>query len=90
MTDLFCKWVETFPLCGTDSETLAKILVDEVVCQYGVPVCFHSDQGANLNSQVILSLCRHLDRRTMPNILSTVGSRKIKPHPGIDAIKNGK
>ena len=32
VTDLFSKWVEAFPLCATDSETLAKILVDEVVC----------------------------------------------------------
>ena len=60
VTDLFSKWVEAFPLRATDSETLAKILVDEVVCRYGVPVCLHSDQGANLNSQVILSLCRRL------------------------------
>ena len=60
VTDLFSKWVEAFPLRATDSETLAKILVDEVVCRYGVPVYLHSDQGANLNSQIILSLCRHL------------------------------
>ena len=60
VTDLFSKWVEAFLLRATNSETLAKILVDEVVCRYGVPVCLHNDQGANLNSQVILSLCRRL------------------------------
>ena len=32
VTDLFSKWVKAFPMCVTDSETLAKILVDEVVC----------------------------------------------------------
>ena len=57
VTDLLSKWVEAFPLCATDSETLAKVLVDEIVCHYGVPV---SDQGANLNSQVIMSLCKRL------------------------------
>ena len=60
ITDMFSKWVEAFPLCITDSETLAKVLVDEVVCRYGVPLTLHSDQGANLNSEVITSLCKQL------------------------------
>ena len=36
ITDLFSKWVEAFPLAATDSKTLASVLVDEVVCRYGV------------------------------------------------------
>ena len=36
ITDMFSKWVEAFPLRVTDSETLAKVLVDEIVCRYGV------------------------------------------------------
>ena len=57
VTDLFSKWVEAFPLVKTDSLTLAKVLVEEVVCRYGVPQYLHSDQGANLVSDVIQSLC---------------------------------
>ena len=60
ITDLFSKWVEAFPLAVTDSETLASVLMDEVVCRYGVPRSLHSDQGANLNSQVICALCKWL------------------------------
>ena len=60
ITDLFRKWVEAFPLAVTDSETLASVLMDEVVCRYGVPRSLHSDQGANLNSQVICALCKRL------------------------------
>jgi len=60
ITDMFSKWVEAFPFRVTDSETLAKILVDEVICHYGVPVSLHSDQGSNLNSEVITSLCKQL------------------------------
>ena len=60
ITDMFSKWVEAFPLRVTDSETLAKVLVDEVVCRYGVPLTLHSDQGPNLNSEVITSLCNQL------------------------------
>ena len=57
VTDLFTKWVEAFPLAQTDSVTLAKVLVNEIVCHYGVPRYLHSDQGANLVSDVIKSLC---------------------------------
>ena len=57
ITDLFTKWTEAFPLKVTDSETLAKILVNEVICRYGVPSSLHSDQGANLTSKLISSLC---------------------------------
>lgn len=56
VTDLFRKWVEAFPLVTTDSVTLAKVLVEKVVCRYRVPQYLHSDQGANLVSDVINSL----------------------------------
>ena len=60
VTDIFSKWVEGFALQSTDTETLATVLVNEVVCQYGVPSRLHSFQGANLTSQVISFLCRGL------------------------------
>ena len=57
VTDLFTKWVEAFPLCSTESTMLATVLVDEIVCRYGVPTNIHSDQGANFTSAVIQHLC---------------------------------
>ena len=56
ITDLFNKklfyWL-------ADSDTLASVLIDEVVCRYGVPRSLHSDQGANLNSMQV-ALCKRL------------------------------
>ena len=60
VTDIFSKWVEAFALQSTDTETLATVLVNEIVCRYGVPSSLHSDQGANLTSQVASSLCKCL------------------------------
>ena len=57
VTNRFSIWVEAFPLVTTDSVTLAKVLVDEVVCHYGVPLYLHSDQGANLVSDVMQPVC---------------------------------
>ena len=60
VTDIFTKWVEAFPLQNTLSTTLATVLVDEEICRYGVPTYLHHDQGANLCSEVIRSVCKLL------------------------------
>ena len=60
VTDLFSKSTEAFALKTTDSETFARVLVDEVICRYGMPSTLHSDQGANLTSNLIVSLCKNL------------------------------
>ena len=60
VTDLFSKWTEAFPLKSTDSQTLATVLVNEVICRFGVPATLHSDQGANLTSNLISALCKLL------------------------------
>ena len=60
VTDLFSKWVEAFPVKSTDTETLASLLVHEVICRYGLPSYIHSDQGANLTSNLMAAVCKHL------------------------------
>jgi len=60
VTDLFTKWVEAFPIKDTTTITLVTILLNDIVCRYGVPTSLHSDQGANLCSSVIHSLCQAL------------------------------
>ena len=60
ITDLFTKWVEAFPLKDTTATTLATTMLNEVICRYGVPSGLHSDQGANLCSNVVYSLCELL------------------------------
>ena len=72
VTDLFSKWVEAFPVKSTDTETLARLLVDEVVCRYGTPLYLHSDQGANLTSKLMESVC---------NLLGIEQTRTSSYHP---------
>lgn len=57
VTDLFTKWVEAFLLVDTTATTLATILMNDIVCRYGVPTYLHSDQGANLCSAVVQKFC---------------------------------
>ena len=45
---------------SADSETLAKVLTDEVIFRYGIPSSLHSDQGTNLTSNLTSLLCQNL------------------------------
>ena len=60
VTDLFTKWVEAFPITNTTAVTLATVLMNEIVCRFGVPTYLHSDQAANLRSAVVQELCHLL------------------------------
>ena len=77
VTDIFS--FEAFLLRSTDTETLATVLVNEVICRYGVPTVLHSDQGANLTSQVISSRCEHLGiERTQTTAYHPQGNGQVE------------
>ena len=77
VTDLFSKWVEAFAIRDTTSTTLATVLVDEVISCSGVPACIHSDQGANLCSEVIQTMCKLLGMgRTRTSAITFKGMDK--------------
>ena len=35
--DYLTKWVEAYPVVDQTSETIARLLVDNIVCRHGVP-----------------------------------------------------
>ena len=79
VTDLFSKWTEAFPLKTTDSETLAKILIDEVIFRYGMASSLHSDQGADLTSNLISSLCHNMGiTQTQTSAYHLQGNTQVK------------
>jgi hypothetical protein len=55
--DYFTKWVEAFPVADQRADTIAKLLVEHVVCRHGVPEQLLSDRGANFLSDLIQGVC---------------------------------
>lgn len=51
------KWVEAFALPDQTSESIARLLVDAVICRHGVPRELLSDRGANLLSELMRGVC---------------------------------
>ena len=75
--DHFTKWVELFPIRNQEAATVAKILVDRVICVHGCPLQILTDQGPNFESTLFQELCRLLavDKiRTTPYKPSTNGN----------------
>ena len=50
--DCLTKWVEAFAAEDQTSETIARLLVDHIVCHHGVPVELLSNRGTNLVSKM--------------------------------------
>jgi hypothetical protein len=60
VTDYFIKWAEAYPLRNQEAETVARVLVEQFICRFGVPLSLHSDQGSNFESNVFQSVCKLL------------------------------
>ena len=50
--DYLTKWIEAFAVSNQTSETIAKLLVERIVCAHGVPEQLLSDRGANFLSDL--------------------------------------
>ena len=60
IVDYFTRWIELFPLRHTTASHIANILVNEVICRYGVPSYILSDNGPQFISQLFNAVCNHL------------------------------
>ena len=67
--DYFTKWKEAYPMKNMEATTVARILVHEFICRFGVPKHLHTDQGRNFEVEIIKKICKLLDikkTRTSP------------------------
>ena len=75
--DYFTKWPEVYPIANQETDTIAKVLVEEFVCRFGAPLHIHSDQGRNFCSKVFNEMC------TLPGIKKT---QTTPYHPQSDGM----
>ena len=52
-TDLFTKWVEAFATPKADAQTVAALLVDEIICRHGAPARLLSDRGTHFTNAIV-------------------------------------
>ena len=74
--DHFSKFAFAFPMLNQEASTVAKILVEKVICLMGTPTRILTDQGPNFESNLFKKLCKALGVakvRTSPYEASTNG-----------------
>ena len=59
--DYFTKWKEAYPMRDMEATTVARLLVNEFFCQFGLPDFLHTDQGRNFESTLIKEVCALLN-----------------------------
>ena len=74
---LLLKWTEAYPIPNMEAVTVAKCLVHEFICLFGVPEQLNSDQGRNFESKVIKNIC---------DLLQIPKTRTSAYHPQSDGL----
>ena len=59
--DYLTKWVEVFAVPNQKAETIARLLVEGVICRHGAPLELLSDRGTNFLSDLVLEVCKLFD-----------------------------
>ena len=57
--DYGARWAESFPTKDMKVESVARILVDEIVCRHGAPDEILSDQGKSFLAEVVAEVCEY-------------------------------
>jgi hypothetical protein len=66
VTDLFTRWVETFPVKGATTKTTVKLLENEVFCRWGYPQAAITDNGTQFKSNGFKRACHRWRIRHWP------------------------
>ena len=77
ISDYFTKWAEALPMPNMGACTVAKILVEEVLCRFGIPQTIHSDQGRQFESNLFQEMCK---------LLGIEKTRRTPYHPQSDGM----
>ena len=75
--DYFTKWKEAHAMPNMEAITVARILVNEFICRFGIPEQLHTDQGKNFESTLIKEICK---------ILGITKTRTTPYHPQSDGM----
>ena len=69
IVDYFSKWTDAFPMKNKYADTVADLLVDNIILRFGMPLVIHSDQGRKFQNGLKKSICTLLgctETRTAP------------------------
>jgi hypothetical protein len=60
LADCFTKWTEAYAIPDQESLTITRVIVNEFISRFGVPLQLHSDQGRSFEAKLFKDLCDFL------------------------------
>ena len=55
--DPFTKWAEAFPAPNKEAATVARIIVEQIIGRFGCPIAILSDQGKEMDGNLMAEIC---------------------------------
>ena len=55
--DYFTKWVEAASYASVTKTVVARFIKNKIICRYGLPKRIISDNGLNLNNDMVMEVC---------------------------------
>ena len=66
IAEYFSKWTEAFPMKNKCCDTVADLLVDNIILRFGMPLAIHSDQDVNGLMKLLCTLLGCTKSRMAP------------------------
>ena len=57
ISDYYIKWTECFAMPNMEAQTVARLLVEEIIVRLGTPYVIHTDQGVQFESNLFQEVC---------------------------------
>ena len=79
LVDCFTKWTEAYAIPDQASLTITRVIVNECISRFGVPLQLHSDQGRSFEAKlfkVCVTSCRLTRQEQQVSIPSPMGMLK--------------
>ena len=54
----FTKWVEAASYANVTKQVVVRFIKNQIICRYGVPSKIITDNGSNLNNNMVEALCK--------------------------------
>ena len=64
-SDYLTRWPEAFAVAHIDAESIAELLVTEIISRHGSPRRLLSDQGTQFTSELCLAVCKVLQTKKL-------------------------
>ena len=56
--DYFTKWVEAASYANVTKQVVIRFIKNQIICRYGIPSKIITDNGSNLNNNMVEALCK--------------------------------